>query len=170
MPAAVPAGAGRVDDGEARGAVIWIQQTITLAPRPRGVHLVTRELVGAIDGLDRIDVGILQLHLLHTSAALALQENASPDVGPDLAAWFDRAVPDGAPYFRHTLEGPDDMPAHVKSVLAGPTVSMPLRGGRPALGTWQGVHLLEFRDRGGARSVVATAWGRAAGAGDREDT
>lgn len=145
--------------------MIWIQRTLTLAPRRRGVHLVTRELLGGLADLRRIDIGVLQLQILHTSAALALQENASPDVGPDLAAWFDRAVPDGAPYFRHTSEGPDDMPAHVKAVLAGPTVSLPLRGGRPALGTWQGVHLLEFREQGGARSVMATAWGRAADAG-----
>lgn len=125
---------------------------------------MTRELLGDLPGLERIGVGMLHLHLLHTSAALALQENASPDVGPDLTAWFDRAVPDGAPYFGHTLEGPDDMPAHVKSVLAGPAVWIPLRAGRPALGTWQGVHLLEFRDHGGGRSVVATAWGAPAGA------
>lgn len=140
--------------------MIWIQRIIELAPRRRGAHLVTRDVLDALPGIGDIEVGMLQLHLLHTSAALALQENASPDVGPDLAAWFDRAVPDGAPYFTHTLEGPDDMPAHVKAVLAGPSVTMPLRDGRPLLGTWQGVHLLEFRDRGGPRRVAATAWGR----------
>ena len=97
--------------------------------------------------------------VLHTSASLALNENASPDVRADLAAWLDRAVPDGAPYFRHALEGPDDMPAHVKSVLTGPSLTLPVTGGRLALGTWQGIYLCEHRDDGGPRSVTVTLWG-----------
>jgi secondary thiamine-phosphate synthase enzyme len=101
------------------------------------------------------------LHLLiqHTSASLTLNENASPEVRADLDAWLDRAVPEGAGWWTHTLEGDDDMPAHVKAALLGPSLTLPLRGGRPALGTWQGIYFCEHRDRGGPRSVVATAWG-----------
>jgi secondary thiamine-phosphate synthase enzyme len=101
------------------------------------------------------------LHLLirHTSASLALQENASPDVRRDLAAWFDRAVREDEPYWTHTLEGADDMPAHVKAALLGPTLSLPVSRGRVALGTWQGIYLCEHRDAGGGRSLVATLHG-----------
>jgi secondary thiamine-phosphate synthase enzyme len=109
-------------------------------------------------------VGLVHLLILHTSASLALNENASPDVRTDLTAWLDRAVPDGAPYFRHTLEGPDDMPAHVKSVLTGESLTLPVTGGRLALGTWQGVYLCEHRDGGGERSITATLWGEREGA------
>lgn len=98
----------------------------------------------------------------HTSASLTLNENASPDVRRDFASWFDQAVPEGAPYWTHVLEGPDDMPAHVKSSLLGSSVVFPLANGRPALGTWQGIYLCEHRDDGGARSLVVTAWGEAA--------
>lgn len=137
---------------------IWRQSTVRLSARPRGLHLVTRELLDAID-LQGIEVGMVQCFVRHTSAALALNENASPEVRSDLAGWLDRAVPDGAPYFAHTLEGADDMPAHVKSSLVGPAVMVPVSGGRALLGTWQGIYLCEFRDRGGPRSVVVTAWG-----------
>jgi secondary thiamine-phosphate synthase enzyme len=109
--------------------------------------------------IDRLAAGLLHLHLQHTSAALALNENASPDVRMDLEAWFDRAVPEGASYFSHTLEGPDDMPAHVKSVLAGSSLTLPVADGALALGTWQGIYLCEFRDRGGGRRLVATLHG-----------
>jgi secondary thiamine-phosphate synthase enzyme len=122
------------------------------------MHLVTRELLGAID-LEGIEVGMVQCFVRHTSAALSLNENASPEVRGDLAAWLDRAVPDGAPYFAHTLEGPDDMAAHVKSSLLGAAVTVPVAGGRALLGTWQGIYLCEFRDHGGPRDVVVTAWG-----------
>ena len=135
---------------------MWLQREITLGARPRGVHFVGNEIESALDELAGVRVGLLHLHLLHTSAALALNENASPEVRTDLATWFDRAVPDGAGYWRHTLEGPDDMPAHVKSVLAGPSLTLPISGGSLALGTWQGIYLCEFRDRGGARKLLAT--------------
>ena len=137
----------------------WHQRTVTLRPRPRGIHLVTRELVEAMPEIRVLRVGLAHLILLHTSASLALNENASPDVRADLEAWLDRAVPDGAPYFRHTLEGPDDMPAHVKSILTGPSLTLPVTDGRLALGTWQGVYLCEHRQSGGARSVTITLWG-----------
>jgi secondary thiamine-phosphate synthase enzyme len=141
---------------------VWIQRTIRLEPRPRGIHLVTAEVLGALPELEGIEVGLLHLLIAHTSASLALNENASPEVRADLEAWLDRAVPEGAPYWTHTLEGEDDMPAHVKAALMGPSLSLPLRAGRPVLGTWQGIYLCEHRDRGGARSVVATAFGETA--------
>ena len=138
---------------------VWIQQLIDLEPRPRGFHLVTREIVGALPGLSEIRVGLLNLLIQHTSASLALNENASPDVRHDFETWFDEAVPERAPYWTHTLEGPDDMPAHVKAALLGPSLTLPIADGRPALGTWQGIYLCEHRDHGGSRSVVAPAWG-----------
>jgi secondary thiamine-phosphate synthase enzyme len=138
---------------------MWLQRTIAFEPRPRGIHLVTGEVLGALPELGDFGVGILHLLIQHTSASLALSENASPEVRADLEAWLDRAVPEGAPYWTHTLEGDDDMPAHVKAALMGPSLTLPVRDGRPALGTWQGIYLCEHRDRGGARSVVATATG-----------
>lgn len=141
---------------------MWVQREIVLRPRPRGFHLVTREVVEALPELERFAVGIAHLFIRHTSAALTLNENASPDVRVDFATWFDRAVPDGAPYWTHTLEGPDDMSAHVKSSLLGPALTIPIAGGRLALGTWQGIYLCEHRDHGGARSLVATLWGEPA--------
>lgn len=138
---------------------VWIQRDVTLRPRPRGFHLVTGEVLDALPELGDVTVGLLHLFIRHTSAALTLNENASPDVRRDFATWFDRAVPDGAPYWTHTSEGPDDMPAHVKASLLGPSLSLPVRDGRPALGTWQGVYLCELRDHGGARRVTATLQG-----------
>jgi secondary thiamine-phosphate synthase enzyme len=109
--------------------------------------------------LGSLRVGIAVMFIQHTSASLTLNENASPDVRRDFASWFDRAVPDGADYFTHTLEGDDDMPAHIKASLLGPSLSLPVADGDLALGTWQGVYLCEHRDHGGPRSVLATAWG-----------
>jgi secondary thiamine-phosphate synthase enzyme len=143
--------------------VIWVQRQITFAQRPRGFHLVTREVVEALPELRELRVGMLSLAIQHTSASLALNENASPDVRRDFEAWLDEAVPERAPYWTHTLEGDDDMPAHVKAALLGPTLTLPVSNGRLALGTWQGIYLCEHRDRGGPRAVVATAWGEAAG-------
>ena len=138
---------------------MWIQRKFDLRPRPRGFHLVTAEVVEAVPELRRIEVGLATVFIQHTSASLTLNENASPDVRADFGAWFDRAVPDGAPYFSHTLEGPDDMPAHVKSSLLGSSLVVPISGGRLALGTWQGIYLCEHRDSGGPRSLLVTAWG-----------
>jgi secondary thiamine-phosphate synthase enzyme len=143
--------------------VIWVQRQIMFAQRPRGFHLVTREVVEALPELRELRVGMLSLTIQHTSASLALNENASPDVRRDFEAWFDEAVPERAPYWTHTLEGDDDMPAHVKAALLGPTLTLPVSNGRLALGTWQGIYLCEHRERGGPRAVVATAWGEAAG-------
>jgi secondary thiamine-phosphate synthase enzyme len=145
---------------------MWVQREIRLGARPRGFHLVTREVLGELPELARIDVGLLHLLIRHTSASLALNENASPDVRRDLETWFDRVVPEGASYWSHTLEGPDDMPAHVKATLLGPSLTLPVSRGRLSLGTWQGIYLCEHRGRGGPRSIVATIWGSAPETGD----
>jgi len=138
---------------------VWVQRAISLAPRPRGFHLVTAEVLEELPELADLRVGILHLFIQHTSASLTLNENASPEVRRDFESWFDRAVPEGAPYWTHTLEGDDDMPAHVKAALLGPSLTLPITSGRLAVGTWQGIYLCEHRDRGGPRSLVATAWG-----------
>jgi secondary thiamine-phosphate synthase enzyme len=143
--------------------VIWIQRPVRLEPRPRGFHLVTDEVVDAVPELERIGVGMANLFIRHTSASLTLNENASAAVRRDFRSWFDRTVPEEAPYWTHTLEGPDDMPAHVKSSLLGPSVTVPVSDGRLALGTWQGIYLCEHRDSGGSREVVVTAWGEERG-------
>jgi len=138
---------------------MWLQRAIALEPRPRGFHLVTRELTAELPELSRVQTGLLHLLLQHTSASLALNENASPDVRRDFESWANAAVPERAPYWTHTVEGPDDMPAHVKASLFGPSLTLPVSGGRLALGTWQGIYLCEHRDRGGSRTVLATLWG-----------
>ena len=140
-------------------ADVWIQRVIELEPRRRGFHLITREVAAALPELSEIEVGLLHLLIRHTSASLALNENASPDVRRDFEAWFNEAVPERASYWTHTLEGSDDMPAHIKAALLGPSLTLPVAQGRLALGTWQGIYLCEHRDRGGRRSVVANAWG-----------
>jgi secondary thiamine-phosphate synthase enzyme len=138
---------------------MWLQREIRLAAQERGFHLVGGEVEAALPELADVSVGLLHLHIFHTSASLALSENASADVRRDLETWFNQAVPEDAAYWRHTLEGPDDMPAHVKSVLIGPSLSLPVSGGRLALGTWQGIYLCEHRDHGGERRLVATLHG-----------
>jgi secondary thiamine-phosphate synthase enzyme len=143
--------------------LIWVQREARLEPRPRGFHLVTDEVVDAIPELGRIEVGMANVFIRHTSASLTLNENASPAVRRDFRSWFDRAVPEEALYWTHTLEGPDDMPAHLKSSLLGPSVTVPVSGGRLALGTWQGIYLCEHRDSGGVLELVVTAWGEERG-------
>lgn len=133
------------------------QKEITLAARRRGVHLVTAEVMRALPQLPL--KGIVNILIKHTSAALAVNENADPDVRADLAAIFDRMVPENAPWYLHTMEGADDMPAHAKSVLVGPSLTLPVTGGKLNLGTWQGIYLCEFRDYGGPRKVVITVMG-----------
>ena len=139
--------------------MIWLQRLIRLQPRPRGFHVVTAELLAQLPELGELRVGMLHLLIQHTSASLALNENVSPDVRRDFEAWFDQAVPEGAPFWTHTLEGDDDMPAHIKAALLGPSLTLPVSGGRLALGTWQGIYLCEHRDHGGGRVLMATAWG-----------
>jgi secondary thiamine-phosphate synthase enzyme len=135
---------------------MWLQREISLDPRPRGFHLVTREVVGALPELGEVSVGLLHLLILHTSASLTLNENASPDVRRDFESYFNAVVPEDAPYWTHTDEGLDDMPAHIKASLMGPSLTLPVARGRLALGTWQGIYLCEHRNRGGSRSLVAT--------------
>lgn len=133
------------------------QSEFKLAPRPRGFHLVTGEILAELPPLP--DSGLLHLFIKHTSAGLTLNENASPEVLADMNTVFDKLVREGDPDYTHTLEGDDDMPAHAKSTLAGASLTIPITGGRLNLGRWQGIYLCEFRNHGGARSIVATAIG-----------
>ena len=139
---------------------MWHQTEIQLRARARGFHLITEEIVTALPALGKVDVGLLHLFLLHTSAGLTVNENADPTVRGDFERWFNQAVPDGAPYFRHVDEGGDDMPAHIKSSLLGCELSLPIHQGRLRLGTWQGIYLCEHRTDGGPRRIVATLQGQ----------
>lgn len=138
---------------------MWLQREIGLAARPRGFHLITGEVIDALPELRDLNVGLLHVFIRHTSASLTLNENASPDVRRDFESWFDHAVPERAPFWTHTLEGDDDMPAHVKASLLGPSLTLPVSGGAPAVGTWQGIYLCEHRDHAGPRSLLVTLWG-----------
>ncbi len=139
---------------------MWLQRELTLDPLPRGFHLVTSEVLGALPELREVQIGLLHLLIRHTSASLTLNENASPDVRRDFEAWFNAVVPERGALWTHTLEGADDMPAHIKASLLGSTLTLPVSGGRLALGTWQGIYMGEHRDRGGRRSLLATLWGQ----------
>ena len=136
----------------------WLQKQIELAPRSRGCHLVTREVLAALPELSRIGTGLLHVFIQHTSASLTINENADSDVRRDLESSLNAIAPEDFPY-EHTLEGPDDMPAHVKASLMGSSVSIPVGGGRLLLGTWQGIYLCEHRNRASGRSLVLTLWG-----------
>ena len=133
----------------------WVQHTIHLPPQKRGFHLITHHLVEALPELAEFRVGLLHVFIQHTSASLSINENADPDVLHDLERSFNAIAPENFPY-RHTCEGPDDMPAHVKASLLGSSVWVPVSDGRLALGTWQGIYLCEHRNRGGARRLVLT--------------
>ena len=135
---------------------MWHQRDLTLDARPRGFHLITRDALEALPDLGRLRVGLLHVFIGHTSASLTMNENASPDVRDDFATRFDEAVPEDARYWTHTIEGADDMPAHIKASLLGPSLSLPVSGGRLATGTWQGICLCKHRDSGGARSLILT--------------
>jgi secondary thiamine-phosphate synthase enzyme len=136
----------------------WYQYFVTLSSHRRGFHLITREVVQAAHDLASIRIGMLHVFIQHTSAAITLNENADPDVRVDLASSLDAIAPENFPY-AHTLEGPDDMPAHVKSSLMGYSASIPVRNGQLVLGTWQGIYLCEFRNQGGRRRLVLTLEG-----------
>lgn len=137
----------------------WVQRTIRLKPRTRGFHLVTREVLAELPELAGYRIGLLHLFIRHTSASLAINENADPDVRGDLERHFNIMVPESAAHYVHTDEGPDDMPAHIKSVLIGASLTVPVSHGRLALGTWQGLYLCEHRDHAGARELVLTLQG-----------
>lgn len=133
------------------------QKEFTLAPRRRGFHLVTEEIMRNLPPLP--ETGILNLFIKHTSAALSINENADPDVQTDMESIFNRLVKEREPYYRHTCEGGDDMPAHAKSTLVGASLTIPVTNGRLNMGIWQGIYLCEFRNRGGGRKIVATVIG-----------
>ncbi|MEX2317228.1 MAG: secondary thiamine-phosphate synthase enzyme YjbQ [Pirellulales bacterium] len=136
----------------------WIQRTLSLPAHPPGFHLITRDVTAALPELTQIGVGLLHVFIQHTSASLSINENADPDVPADLDTAFSAIAPEDFPY-RHTCEGPDDMPAHVKASLLGSSLMIPVAGGALCLGTWQGVYLCEHRRRGGPRRLVLTLWG-----------
>lgn len=136
----------------------WLQRRITLARKSRGCHLVTADIGAALPELKSYRVGLLQVFLQHTSASLTINENADSDVRRDLESALNSLAPEDFPY-THTLEGPDDMPAHVKAALLGSSVTIPVGGGQLLFGTWQGIYLCEHRDHAGPRSLVLTLWG-----------
>lgn len=142
--------------------MFWYQRSLELPPRRRGFHLITSKIVDALPELAYLQMGQLQVFLQHTSAALTINENADPDVRADLESLLSTAVPEDFPY-THTLEGPDDMPAHVKSSLLGCSLLIPVQAGRLALGVWQGIYLCEHRDRGGPRRLLLTLFGQRRG-------
>ncbi|MEE2772105.1 MAG: secondary thiamine-phosphate synthase enzyme YjbQ [Bacteroidota bacterium] len=136
------------------------QKEIRLKARPRGFHLVTDEIVNQFSEISKIEAGFLQVFIKHTSASLTINENADPSVREDFESHFNKMVPENQPYYKHTLEGPDDMPAHIKTALTGISLQIPITNGKLNLGTWQGIYLCEHRDHGGARKLVLTAYGK----------
>lgn len=138
---------------------MWRQTEILLTARPRGFHLVTREILQSLPNLQDYSLGLAHFFLQHTSASLAINENADPSVRVDMESYFNRSIPENAPYFTHTLEGADDMPAHLKAVMIGPELTIPIKKGKLLLGTWQGIYLCEHRNHGGPRRIVATLTG-----------
>ncbi len=136
------------------------QTIISLKPRQRGFHIITQDILKGLAKLKECESGILHLQLLHTSASLTINESADPDVRSDLFAFLSKAVPDGAPYFNHVLEGDDDMTAHILSSLLGVNLSLQVRSGRLILGTWQAIYLGEHRNYGGERQIAALLMGQ----------
>ncbi len=130
------------------------QRTIELSPQPRGFHIITSEILSHLGTLPQ--VGLLHLFIQHTSAGLTINENADPDVRIDFESIYNKLVPENLPFLVHTLEGPDDMPAHIKASMVGSSISIPITNGALNLGTWQGIYLCEFRNRGGVRKLIAT--------------
>lgn len=138
---------------------MWIQKKLILQPKSRGFHLITQEIVDRLPELAQLETGHAHIFIQHTSASLSINENADPSVRQDLESYLNQTVPENARYFTHTLEGLDDMPAHIKSILIGSSVTVPVASGRLMLGTWQGVYLGEHRDRASGRSLVVTLHG-----------
>ena len=137
----------------------WYQKEIMLSPKPRGFHLVTREIVNQVPQIRDLTIGLAHIFIQHSSASLALNENADPTVRQDMESHFNVIVPENAPYFIHTYEGPDDMPAHIKAVLLGSSLTIPITNGDLNLGTWQGIYLCEHRNRAHSRRLVITLQG-----------
>ncbi len=135
---------------------MWIQKKINIPAKSRGFHLVTGELVHELSELKKINIGLLHLFIQHTSASLAINENADPDVRLDMEAYFSRAVVENEPYYKHVLEGSDDMPAHLKAVILGGELTIPIASGQLQMGIWQGIYLCEHRNSAGCRTIIAT--------------
>jgi len=138
---------------------MWYQKSIDIPARKRGFHLITREILEALPELPECRVGMLNVFIQHTSASLSINENADPTVRDDFESYFSRAVPEGENYYKHTLEGPDDLPAHIKASVLGVSLNIPVSDGRLALGVWQGIYLCEHRDSAGGRTLVLTLGG-----------
>ena len=138
---------------------MWLQKEIHLSPKPRGFHLITAELLRELPELRDFQIGMMNVFILHTSASLTLNENADPTVRQDFENYFNRAVKENEPYYRHSDEGSDDLPAHIKSSLLGASLNIPISNGQPRLGTWQGIYLCEHRNSGGSRRLVITLHG-----------
>lgn len=132
------------------------QIEISLPQYGRGFHIITHHIIEQLTPLPQ--TGLLHLFIQHTSAGICINENADPTVLADLNQWFDKNVPENEPYFRHTYEGPDDMPAHIKAIITGASITIPITSGKLNLGTWQGIYLGEFRNRGGNRKIIATIY------------
>ena len=139
---------------------MWIQKEISLNPRQRGFHLITDQVLKHLPEVQEIELGIMQVFIKHTSASLTINEDTDPTVRDDFESHFNQMVPENAPYYQHTFEGPDDMPAHLKSSILGSSVSIPITDGKINLGTWQGIYLCEHRNRGGSRKLVVTIQGK----------
>ncbi|HSJ12147.1 MAG TPA: secondary thiamine-phosphate synthase enzyme YjbQ [Gillisia sp.] len=135
------------------------QKEIILKEKKRGFHLVSSEILGQFPEISEIKIGMFSAFIKHTSASLSINENADPTVRGDFERHFNKMVPEGAPYYKHTMEGPDDMPAHIKASLLGNSIQVPITEGELNLGTWQGIYLCEHRDEGGKRRLVLTAYG-----------
>ena len=139
---------------------MWIQKEISLNPRPRGFHLITNKILQNIQEIGDISIGTMEIFIKHTSASLTINEDADPTVRDDFESHFNQIVPENAPYYKHTIEGPDDMPAHLKSSILGSSVTIPITNGTLNLGTWQGIYLCEHRNHGSSRSIVLTLTGK----------
>ncbi len=138
---------------------MWIQKKINMQAKRRGFHLVTRELLQALPELAEVNIGLLHLFIQHTSASLAINENADADVRVDMEVYFNQYVPENEPYYRHVMEGSDDMPAHLKSVMLGGNLTIPINNGQLQMGIWQGIYLCEHRNHAGNRKIIATIHG-----------
>ena len=139
--------------------MICLQKEISISSKPRGFHLITHEVVSNFPEMSQINKGVLQVFIKHTSASLTINENADSTVRKDFEAHFNEMVQEDQPYYRHTMEGPDDMPAHLKSSILGCTVQIPITKGKLNLGIWQGIYICEHRNRSGPRKLALTAWG-----------
>lgn len=135
---------------------MWIQKEINLPPKRRGFHLVTDEIVREVSELASVNIGLCHIFIQHTSASLAINENADPDVRVDMESYFSQVAPENEPYYTHVLEGADDMPAHLKAVMLGENLTIPIANGRLNMGVWQGIYLCEHRNHAGSRTLIIT--------------